>query len=283
MPNVMTEEDRERLGGCEVVASISGGKDSACLSLLLTEWGIDHKRVFADTGWEHPATVEYVKGPLAEKLGHIHHVRGGLQMGDLCLKKGTFPSRLRRFCTEELKVKPIADFLARCDDPVNVVGIRADESKARALLPRWETWDAGDCDVWRPMLGWTEEMVIEMHKRHDLVPNPLYLQGARRVGCWPCIFARKEEIRMVAELTPERIDTMRDLETRVTELAQAKRDEPLKYPRAFFTEKGRRMIPVPIDRAVEWSRTSRGGRQLLLLETEPPGCVRWGMCEGYKP
>lgn len=40
------------------ILSVSGGKDSAATSLHLTERGIDHWRVFADTGWEHPATYD---------------------------------------------------------------------------------------------------------------------------------------------------------------------------------------------------------------------------------
>lgn len=38
--------------------------------------------------------------------------------------------------------------------------------------------------------------------------------------------------------------------------------------------------PMRIDDIVAWSRTSRGGRQLKVLQ-EPPegGCFRWGMCE----
>ena len=38
--------------GVTVVASVSGGKDSAALSLWLTEQGIEHRRVFAVSGWE---------------------------------------------------------------------------------------------------------------------------------------------------------------------------------------------------------------------------------------
>ncbi len=38
-----------RIAGRRVVASISGGKDSAAMSLWLTDQGIDHDRVFCDT------------------------------------------------------------------------------------------------------------------------------------------------------------------------------------------------------------------------------------------
>jgi hypothetical protein len=53
----------ERLNGRRVVASISGGKDSAAMGLWLMEQGIEYDRVFADTGWEHPLTYEYLCDP----------------------------------------------------------------------------------------------------------------------------------------------------------------------------------------------------------------------------
>ena len=290
----ITAEDRERLEGCRVVASVSGGKDSAALSLWLTEQGVDHDRIFADTGWEHPDTYEYLRGPLAEKLGPITEARskvGGMQ--EWVKKKGMFPSRLRRFCTEELKIKPIKKHLQTYDcEVVNTVGIRAAESAARAKMPRWEVWRALDCDVWRPLIEWTEQDVIDTHVRHGLAPNPLYLRGSgvSRVGCWPCIFSRKREIAQVAELTPWRIDEIREMESETVEAAKAryaKKGETLEskgyHPPTFFHRQSKSGNGgfVDIDSTVAWSRTSHGGKQLMLLDTEPEGCVKWGMCDGH--
>jgi hypothetical protein len=52
------------LEGKTVVASISGGKDSAAMSLHLRERGIEHRRVFMDTGWEAGETYDYLRGEL---------------------------------------------------------------------------------------------------------------------------------------------------------------------------------------------------------------------------
>lgn len=286
-----TAEDLERLAGATVILSVSGGKDSAVTSLWLTEHGIAHERVHMLTGWDHELTLEYLRGDLTKAIGPITEIRGDLLMADLIRKKGMFPSRIRRFCTTELKVKPIQRYLRqRADETqtevVNPVGIRAGESQARAKLTRWERSDDFDCDVWRPLIDWTEAEVIEMHRRHGLRPNPLYLKGATRVGCWPCIFSRKEEIRLVAEVSPERVDEIRALEAEVTEIAAARYAkkgetfESLGYCRpTMFHDKGRRMTPIPIDEVVAWSKTAYGGKQLLLLETEPAGCMRWGLCD----
>lgn len=272
-----------------VVASVSGGKDSAALSLWLTEQGIEHRRVFADTGWEHPATYEYLRGPLTLKLGPIDEVKspvGG--MVEWIEKKSMFPSRPRRFCTTELKVKPLISYIGRLQDEfgevVSAVGVRAAESEARSKLAEREWSDDFDCEIWRPLIGWSEQDVIDIHKRHGLAPNPLYLRGAARVGCFPCIFSRKEEIKLVAELAPERIDLIRALEERQTRLLEARcllRGEEQKFKRLSFfhkkTPEGRDALPI--DEAVEWSKTARGGKQFVLLDDAPEGCVRWGLCE----
>lgn len=266
----LTDEDRENLEGCRVVASVSGGKDSAALSLWLTEQGIDHDRVFADTGWEHPATYEYLRGLLTDAVGPIAEVqcsKGGF--ADVARWKQMMPSRLRRFCTTHLKVLPIAHYLESATElfAVNATGIRAAESRYRAMLTRWEACGWFDGMSWRPLLDWTEQDVIDIHQRHSLVPSPLYLRGASRVGCWPCIFSRKAEIRLVADLSPERIDEIRELER---ELGCT-----------FFHGHKKAGTPTPIDEVVEWSRTDYGGKQMLMFDKEPPGCVRWGMCEGH--
>lgn len=58
-----------RLQGRRVIASVSGGKDSAAMSLYLHELGIEHERVFLDTGWESPITYEYLQEELPKAIG----------------------------------------------------------------------------------------------------------------------------------------------------------------------------------------------------------------------
>lgn len=306
------------LGGRLVVASISGGKDSAALSLWLTGQGIEHERVFLDTGWEHESTYAYLRGPLAKAIGPITELRGERTMEELILWKAMFPSRQRRFCTEELKVFPMQAHLnlrvEQGEDLVNAVGIRRGESKAREDALEWEWSDGFDCEVWRPLVEWTEQQVIDIHHRHGLRPNPLYLAGATRVGCWPCINARKSEIRLIADMDPARIERIREIEKRVGVAAEAryvrdrakwlvapdpepeagtkrherwesKRDRltrPFMAP-AWFQASAKNadgIFPMmPIDEVVRWSRTSHGGKQFELFSSADAGCLRWGLCE----
>lgn len=283
------DEIKARLNGRRVVASISGGKDSAAMSLYLTELGIDHDRVFCDTGWEHPNTYDYLRGPLTEKLGPIIELMPKKQMVELVKAKGMFPSRLRRFCTQELKVYPLAKYIngrmSAGEDIVNAVGIRAAESESRSKMPEWEWQDGFDCEVWRPLLRWTEQDVIDIHHRHGLRPNPLYLRGASRVGCYPCILSRKDEIRQIADNDPWRIDQIRELEAEVAKRAQERHAkagvEHTTDPTFFQAKTGGTGLCWPIDKVVAWSRTSRGGRQLELFQADQSdaGCMRWGLCE----
>jgi 3'-phosphoadenosine 5'-phosphosulfate sulfotransferase (PAPS reductase)/FAD synthetase len=283
---------KTRLAGRRVVASISGGKDSAAMSLHLRELGIEHDRVFCDTGWEAAETYDHV-AYLADVLGPIATLRGERQMEELVAHKGMFPQRTRRFCTEELKVFPIMAYLdqrvAAGEDLVNAVGIRAGESAARSQMPEWE-WSKGfDCEVWRPLISWSEADVIAIHQRHGVRPNPLYLKGASRVGCFPCIYARKSEIRFIAEHRPEQIVRIRKLEERVQAAARARHEArgelETYHPPTFFqapirNAKGKRPC-MPIDEVVAWSRTAHGGRQVELFAPAAgdEGCMRWGLCE----
>jgi 3'-phosphoadenosine 5'-phosphosulfate sulfotransferase (PAPS reductase)/FAD synthetase len=181
-----------------------------------------------------------------------------------------------------LKIQPTRKYLDRLrdetDDDVEVlVGVRREESRARAELTEREWSEDYDCEVVRPILDWTLQNVIDEHHHGGIPLNPLYHLGANRVGCWPCIFERKEGIRLVSELTPWRIDEIRDAET-VTKNTMFAKEAPVheRVPGERRTEK-----PLPIDEAVAWSKTARGGKRLLLVEPAS-GCAKWGTCEAPK-
>ena len=271
-----------------VAVSVSGGKDSAAACLLLRELAIPHRRVFADTGWEHPATYDYIRGELARVVGPIEEISGPRGMAELVRSKGMFPSRTRRFCTSELKAKPLNTWARAAGLDAFALGIRAAESASRAAMAEWE-WSAdADAWTWRPLLAWTEARVFAIHKRHGLAPNPLYLRGASRVGCYPCIFSRKAEIRRIADADPARIEAIRTLEGEA-DAASLARHEARGEDRAevghtrptFFQAPIREAGEWPIDRVVTWARTAHGGRQLELFQPPPgaDGCARWGLCE----
>ncbi|NDB96078.1 MAG: hypothetical protein EBZ78_07975 [Verrucomicrobia bacterium] len=289
--------------------SLSGGKDSAAAALYLREQGIDHVRVWMDTGWEHPdlyAHLDYLEsqlGPIVRlaprmpvlspavlpRVEEIEALIGRSPSGFVrwAVYKGMFPSRMRRYCTQELKVRPFLRWVDQQDDDVlNVVGIRAAESAARANLPEREAMPGAEhVEVWRPILRWTEADVIAIHQRHGLRPCPLYLRGASRVGCWPCIMANKGELALLAK-DDRRVQAIRALEALVGDMAEARASNRHGRPAMFQasapvkTPEGPAYPCIPIDDALTWARTERGGRQLRLGDWgREDGCVRWGMCD----
>ena len=294
------------------IASISGGKDSAAMALHLKEKGVECRNTFFDTGWEHPLVYEYIRTTLTDAIGHIETIEPPMPELDKeqealaikyedrlghrsamirwTVKKGMFPSRKRRWCTDHLKIRTLKKLLRpMLEDgllPVNTVGIRAAESKARAKLPERELSTSLDCMVWRPIISWSKQDVIDIHTRHGLLPNPLYLKGADRVGCWPCIYCRKSEVRFLAETDQHRVDLVRDLEADVGTLTlkryERKGDSFSGVLPTFFGQNGPSGNDMTtIDEMVRWSKTSFGGKQFNFFREDElePGCMSWGLCD----
>lgn len=321
------------------VNSISGGKDSLADWLLAIESGCDTVQVFADTGHEHPQTMEYLDY-LESRLGKIVRVKAdfaariegkrkfiaevwpvtlvaecglspeqagqtmelalntlkptGIPFLDLCMWKGRFPSTKARFCTFELKHEPIK---AQVVDPIiasgkKVIswqGVRAQESPARALLSEWEEGiDIGpNLAVYRPILKWTHDEVFALAKRHGIKPNPLYEQGCSRVGCMPCIHARKSELAEIFSRWPEEVARVAAWEKLVA--ACSRRGNSTFFPATQDPKKAERRIECitvkshGIETYRDWALTTRGGTQFDLLATASDhsvcNSVYAGVCE----
>lgn len=260
------------------VVGLSGGKDSVATWLYARRLGLNPIiALFNDTLWEASWTYEYLE-MLERTIGPIRRTRSeGFEAR--ARRTGTFPSRVRKWCSPELKVMPCAAELDRIreetgDEVTVLTGFRREESASRAVAAEREWMDEYDCEVWRPILDWKLADVIAEHHRHGVPLNPLYLKGAERVGCWPCIHARKSEIRLISEIDPERIDRVeameRDIGQTMFTIEESRAGKPKDAPR--------KVIPTGIRDVVAWSRTSRGGVQLAVIP-EASGCARWGICE----
>ena len=275
------------------IVGISGGKDSTATALVAIETLKTPPRfVFCDTGIEAPSNYEYVNylseklkaitgqgveiikadfsariAKKAEKLrnqGEIKRAEALAPTGnpfvDLCIWKGRFPSTKARFCTQELKMNPTIAFVKNLmvnADVVSWSGERAEESIARANKPEKEEWLKGENStayIYRPILRWKEHECFEMLQKHGIKPNPLYAQGFNRVGCFPCMMCRKAEIKRIADLYPEVIEKLAYWETLVAQSSKLQ-------SASFFTMDETRKN---IWDYVEWSKTSRGGKQYQL-------------------
>lgn len=131
------------------VISFSGGRTSGYMLRRILDEGLrpDVHVLFADTGKERVETYRFVQAVAHEWTVPISWVsRPGL-FEQLITDRG-LPNPVFRFCTQELKIRPMRDWMrARgYEHWTNVVGIRADEprrvAKMRAVNEdRRERWD----------------------------------------------------------------------------------------------------------------------------------------------
>lgn len=242
------------------ILGYSGGKDSTALLCWAKEHLEEWEAVFCDTGWEHPMTYAYIEEVNQTVLhGQLRVLRSAKYDGfaDLALRKKVVPSMRMRFCTEELKIKPLHAYFDTIDDEItSYQGIRADESAVRAKMGD-ETWvdDAGGYLVKRPLYRWTAEACFALSKRHGIRPNPLYLLGAARVGCWPCVMISLGELKRLYTTTP-------GLHERIVELeAQLNRGkDPNQYRTFFHSSK------IPPRYCTQ--RIVRDGKEMFLASAE---------------
>ena len=250
---------------------------------------IARKREVVQTKWRKDGVSE---DTIARALAALHPT--GNPFVDLTLWKGRFPSSRAQFCTQELKVKPIG---AQVLNPalafgpvVQWLGIRRDESRNRANTPifrrvRWVD-PRSTLIYYCPIADWGWEDVFALHERHGIKPNPLYTKGARRVGCWPCIYAGKAELRMIAQVDPDAAARLEEWEALVAEAS--KRGEATFFApdttpegaamakRGVTGKRGGEQYPRA-RQVFDWANTARGGWQRELFQ---PACVsEYGMCE----
>ncbi len=205
------------------VVGVSGGKDSSATCLYLLKHGLvkgDFERVFLDNGWEYPQTYEYIE-TLSETIGEIKTLRADIKVKEdhveivktieemlgrespfirVILNYTMFPTRYRKMCTERTKLFVLRDYYKTFeDDPLSITGIRREESRMRAKSEEFEWNKKLMCYTWKPILDWTTQDVVDIHKHFGLAPNPLYLSKYDRVSCYPCIFANKSQIRNIGE------------------------------------------------------------------------------------
>ncbi|WP_171965371.1 phosphoadenosine phosphosulfate reductase domain-containing protein [Cronobacter sakazakii] len=237
---------------------------------------------------------------------------------DAALLHGMFPMLRNRFCTDELKIQVAFDsvikpMLDAGDVVVQWSGVRGDESAKRAGYERFST-DQRDPEFlynFLPIHQWTAADVFALHKHFGINPNPLYMQGASRVGCMNCVLSNKEEIAETAARWPEHIEKHRQWELAVrltsrwvhwmsvgTESQSWMRQFDLPLGRTvqlygldpdvqnidwsgFYGPRGAMGAPS-VPEVVEWAKTGRGGKVYDLVKASIDTSVcssRYGLCE----
>ncbi|MBU2853003.1 phosphoadenosine phosphosulfate reductase domain-containing protein [Acidithiobacillus ferriphilus] len=121
---------------------------------------------------------------------------------DLCMLNGQFPTNKTRFCTETLKrdlFVEMVDEIVQANKGNKVVvwqGVRRDESAKRADARKFSRVIRGFYNF-RPLITWSVDDVFKCIADHGIQPNPLYASDLSRVGCAPCIYSNKPDLRVL--------------------------------------------------------------------------------------
>ncbi|MBU6196503.1 MAG: phosphoadenosine phosphosulfate reductase family protein [Cyanobacteria bacterium REEB446] len=199
----MTEEKKVRH-----ILGISGGKDSSALAVYLRDKVSNMEYFFCDTGAELEETYEYL-AKLEKYLGKPIIRLNPVKNFDWWLQRnGNFlPSQRMRWCTIQLKLAPLEDFVGD-DQAISYVGIRADEDTRKGYQsPR------GNIQSIFPFKedGIDKEGVMKILE-HSGLGLPSYYEWRTRSGCYFCFYQRKMEWVGLLERHPDLFEKAKSYE-----------------------------------------------------------------------
>jgi len=132
--NIVAIQELRKHEEANYVLSYGGGVNSTALMILLVQRKLPlNYIVFADTGSERPETYTYLRHArkYAEKNDipfNIVKVRNGETLYDRCRRRKVIPSKTWRWCTRDLKIRPIYAFYRSLNSRIyQYVGIDYDE------------------------------------------------------------------------------------------------------------------------------------------------------------
>ena len=207
--------------GALVFISHSGGKDSqamyAHLSGLIPAEQI--VVVHSDLG-----EVEWsgVKDHIRDTIRHdLNVVKAGKTLLEMVERRfenrpdvPCWPSPKHRQCTSDLKRGPIQKFIRHemkrrgATLAINAMGLRAEESSARAKRPTWilnKTLSKAGRTVhdWNPIHDWSTAKVFNTISDYGQSPFWAYAKGNKRLSCVFCIMGCDGDLKNGAEQNPE--------------------------------------------------------------------------------
>ena len=218
--------------GALVAVNHSGGKDSQAMTILLSRI-VPRDQIVAvhaplvDVEW--PGTIEFIRATLPPGMPLIlAPVTSGKTLLDSIEERGRFPSPKIRWCTSSLKRGPIERELRQHlkANPrfggriVNAMGMRAEESPARARKSPWRLNErnsrAGRAWFnWLPIFELSTDDVFRIIRDAGQSPHPAYGMGMSRLSCVFCIMASRADLRTAARVQPALYERYVDLEKRI--------------------------------------------------------------------
>ena len=206
--------------GALVAISHSGGKDSQAMTILLSKIVPREQLLFVHAPLgevEWPGTVEHIEANLPPGAPLIlAPVASGKTLLEGIEERGLWPSSGVRWCTSDHKRGPIERELRRYlkvhprfgGRIVSAMGMRADESPARAKRDPWKRNDrnsrAGrEWFDWLPIHGLSTAEVFGVIADAGESPHWAYDTGMSRLSCSFCILASRADLARAAQLRPD--------------------------------------------------------------------------------
>lgn len=193
------------------VCGISGGKDSSALAIYMRDRVPEMEYFFCDTGAELPETYDFLNRlevVLGKPIARLNARRGFEHWFEVY--RGTLPSPQMRWCTRQMKIKPLEEWIGD-DAAVSYVAIRSDEANRKGYVSTKPNITA--------RFPFLEEGVD-----HDAVLRilddagiglPDYYAWRTRSGCYFCFFQRKAEWVGLAENHPDLFERAVAIESKV--------------------------------------------------------------------
>ena len=193
------------------ICGISGGKDSSALAVYLRDKVSEIEYFFCDTGAELPETYEYLtrlEVILGKAIVRLNAQRGFDHWFEVF--RGALPSPQMRWCTRNMKIKPIENWIGEAP-AISYVAIRADESNRKGHISK------------KPNIH-TRFPFVEDGIEHDGVMKiltdigiglPDYYEWRTRSGCYFCFYQRKTEWIGLADRHPDLFERAVAIERKV--------------------------------------------------------------------
>jgi hypothetical protein len=207
------------------ICGISGGKDSSALAVYLRDKVPDLEYFFCDTGAELPETYEYLTSLeviLGKPIVRLNDQRGFDHWFEVF--RGTLPSPQMRWCTKNMKIKPIEEWIGDTQ-AVSYVAIRADESNRKGYVSTKPNIQARFPFVED---GIDRDGVMKILEDAG-IGLPKYYEWRTRSGCYFCFYQRKAEWIGLAERHPELFERAVAIETKVLQDAGVAGDADFRH------------------------------------------------------
>ncbi|MCZ4508622.1 phosphoadenosine phosphosulfate reductase family protein [Streptomyces sp. ActVer] len=192
------------------VLGISGGKDSSALAIYMRDRVPEMEYFFCDTGAELPETYEYLNRLEAALGKPIERLNADRDFDHwMEVYQGTLPSPQMRWCTKNLKIKPLEEWVGD-DKVISYVAIRADENRLGYVSTK------PNIDAVFPFRedGIDKDGVMRILDEAG-IGLPGYYEWRTRSGCYFCFFQRKHEWVGLKERHPDLYDKAVEYEDKV--------------------------------------------------------------------